>query len=184
MITLRLGLAAGLLALPAAACFPSYDVDMAAMTAEVDTLLERRAVAPLRVDGPIVLDDGVELAWTSELTEEMTWKEARVYCTKQCRVGGYDDWRLPSYAELTSLIVPEKLVDDTDADTFPFLEPFDKKIFGFVFTGTVLAENEPWVMNRRNGHLFNGARKRAYVRCVRLMEPIPLGGRLDELPPG
>jgi hypothetical protein len=97
----------------------------------------------------------------------MTWAEARVYCREGCRVGDYEDWRLPSYAELGSLIVPEKLVDDPAADTFPFLEPFDEEIFGFLFTGTVLAENEPWVMNRRNGHMFNGARKRAVVRCVR-----------------
>jgi len=42
------------------------------------------------------------LQWTKTF-DEMTWKEAMNFC-KNINYGGYDDWRLPTVAELFTMV--------------------------------------------------------------------------------
>ena len=44
-----------------------------------------------------------ELMWEKE-TQEMTWYEATEYA-KNLRLGGYDDWRLPTSEELLGVVI-------------------------------------------------------------------------------
>lgn len=40
---------------------------------------------------------------------------------------------------------------------------------GYLFSGTLVDgyDDAPWIMNLRNGHIFNGKGRAAYVRAVR-----------------
>lgn len=54
-------------------------------------------------DRTVVRDRVTGLSWTSDPGRKKTWREA-VDGASSCRVGGHDDWRLPSVKELYSLI--------------------------------------------------------------------------------
>jgi len=54
-------------------------------------------------DGTIT-DLNTGLMWTRDPGSKKTYKEA-IADARQCRVGGYDDWRLPTVKELYSLIL-------------------------------------------------------------------------------
>ncbi|MHC4743624.1 MAG: Lcl C-terminal domain-containing protein, partial [Planctomycetota bacterium] len=87
-----------------------------------------------------VTDLNTGLMWQSDPGEKITFKEAVAGAAK-CRVGGYDDWRLPSIKELYSLI----LFSGTDPDPMSLdtsrLRPFiDVKYFKFRYGNPDLGE--------------------------------------------
>lgn len=69
----------------------------------------------IKKDGPIsayddntVLDNRTKLMWAkSDNGADINWTDAKKYCD-QYRVGGYNDWRLPTLAELASLYDAKK----------------------------------------------------------------------------
>jgi hypothetical protein len=78
--------------------------------------------------------------------------------------------RLPTEAELRSLIDQEALSQDPKASPFPLKEPFNSQRSGYLFSGEAVPghdEDSPFIMNVRNGHIFNGQGYEAYVRAVR-----------------
>lgn len=109
---------------------------------------------------------GVE--WTAALSPfPLTFDEAREY-VDGLDIGGHRDWRLPTSDELESLIDPAALVDDPDAAPFPLREPFNAQRAGYLQSGTPVGAHEGhWVMNVRNGHVFNGHGVECFVRAVR-----------------
>ncbi|MBI9010737.1 MAG: DUF1566 domain-containing protein [Clostridiales bacterium] len=54
-------------------------------------------------DDGTVTDLVTDLMWQQTMDEKMTYDEAMTYAN-ECRLGGYDDWRIPSIKELFSLI--------------------------------------------------------------------------------
>jgi len=69
-------------------------------------------------------------------------------------------------------MVNPDLVDEAPNSTVvPLYGPFTEPSDGYLFSGTVVAgyEDAPYVMNLRNGHIFNGKGYEAFVRCVRDM---------------
>lgn len=53
-------------------------------------------------DGTIT-DNVTCLIWQREMGEKMTFEEAKI-AARECTLGGYDDWRLPSAKELQSIV--------------------------------------------------------------------------------
>ncbi len=51
-----------------------------------------------------------KLQWSKEAPKRMTWNEAQEYA-KNLREGGYDDWRLPTLAELTIALANQFIQD-------------------------------------------------------------------------
>ena len=109
--------------------------------------------------------------WSKMVSQKMIpWDEALLFC-RHHSFGGYEDWRLPSKTEIES-IVNKALVDSNpDAKVTPLFGPFTEPSDGYMFSGTVVPgyTDAPWIMNLRNGHIFNGKGQDAYARCVRDM---------------
>ena len=79
----------------------------------------------------IVADLNTHLMWQSDPGEKMTFKQA-VARAATCRLGGYDDWRLPSIKELYSLILFSGTDPDPRSKNSSRQRPFiDTKYFKF-----------------------------------------------------
>ncbi len=70
-------------------------------------LLGSKRKGSIKPNEELVTHEGItiigELMWEKETQEEMTWFEAMEYA-KNLRLGGYDDWRLPSSEELLEVV--------------------------------------------------------------------------------
>jgi hypothetical protein len=118
-------------------------------------------------DQPII-DDELRIMWLRSVSPSMMpWSSAAGFC-KYHRFVNKDDWRLPTEKELGSMVNPG-LVDSGQSERSPLYGPFAQPSIGYLFSGTTVngAPDSPWVMNLRNGHIFNGKGYSAYVRCVR-----------------
>jgi len=65
-----------------------------------------KAAARWEREGDIVTDKVKKLMWQDDIeakTTEKKWSDAVAYC-EDLRLGGYDDWRLPTYDELLGII--------------------------------------------------------------------------------
>ncbi len=78
-----------------------------------------------------VSDLNTGLMWVQQpdYAHKRPWREAQVGAST-CRVGGYDDWRLPSIKELYSLIDFRGHSARTPADSVPYL---DTRAFAFAY---------------------------------------------------
>lgn len=122
-----------------------------------------------RNDEPVIEDKELGIMWTGHVSESsMTFDEALVYC-RNLTYHGHTDWRLPTRSELESMINPSLIDQSPDSSVVPLYGPFSTPSEGYVFSGTIVSgyTNAPYVMNLRNGHVFNGQGYAAYVRAVR-----------------
>jgi hypothetical protein len=91
-----------------------------------------------------------------------TWNDALAYC-EELSLGGFNDWRLPNYRELASL------VDDSRFD--PAIDPVFQCRSGPYHTSTNSADSPSltWYMEFQVGHSIGLSVKPAtlYVRCMR-----------------
>lgn len=76
-----------------------------------------------------VSDLNTGLTWVKARGEKISWDTA-VSGAKACRVGGYDDWRMPTIKELYSLINFNGGCAGTVASSTPYI---DTKYFDFVY---------------------------------------------------
>lgn len=129
----------------------------------------RRDQRPDRQVSATVTDHRTGLVWTAGTSRDsLTWQQAQSYC-RNLSLGGLDDWRLPTRAELESIIVPGLTDPNPDASPVPLQGPFSQSGVGFLYSGTAVPgyRDSPWVMNIRNGHIFNGQGVVGMARCVR-----------------
>jgi hypothetical protein len=118
-----------------------------------------------------IIDHRTMLEWAAELSSaEMSIDEAFEYI-RQLNSDGSDQWRLPSKLELEALIDPDALDKDSKASPYPLRPPFNAQRFGYLHSSTYIDPANKsygnYVMNVRNGHLFNGKGYACYVRPVR-----------------
>lgn len=141
----------------------------------IDNLYELEA-ATSTVDahattGIIIIDTKTNLIWSGVTSpQEITFAEAKSY-VRAFKLGGYSDWRLPTKKELKTLLDPLLLIEDPKSSPFPLREPFRTQRWGYLHSGTLVpppyGEGANWIMNVRNGHIFNGKGYKAFVRPVR-----------------
>lgn len=66
---------------------------------------DRRAEFQMQLagDDEVIVDKTLEWMWQTQPSQPMDWYSAYYHC-EDSRVGGYSDWQLPSYYQLTSVI--------------------------------------------------------------------------------
>lgn len=113
-----------------------------------------------------IIDPVSDLEWSAELSPtEMTYEECLAYAARS----GAQGWRLPTESELKSIVDDDAVVSDPEASPYPLREPFNSQRFGYLQSGTEVGKGQEghYVMNVRNGHIFNGLGYKCYVRLVR-----------------
>ncbi|MEO8466276.1 MAG: DUF1566 domain-containing protein [Gammaproteobacteria bacterium] len=107
---------------------------------------------------------GSNLIWTRANVSDkrLTWAQADEAC-KACRIGGHEDWRLPTRAELLTL------VDDTRFD--PAIDPIFHCKPNWYWASTPYAPSPgvcAWFVSFLSGGAFYGFRSNdGFVRAVR-----------------
>ena len=117
------------------------------------------------LDPRITHDAATGLDWqTVPFPHLMPWDEAEAACTA-LRLGGHDDWRLPTRAEVLTL------VDDTQHNPAIDTDAFPDTPLGWFWTATPYADNPRmfvWIVSSYSGGSSAGARDSHYrVRAVR-----------------
>ncbi len=117
------------------------------------------------VDPRITQDATTGLEWqTTPFAASMQWEEADAAC-KALRIGGHDDWRLPTRVELLTLVDDTRHDPAIDADAFPNTP---SKWF---WTATPYAgdpKTYAWIVAFHSGGTGAGNRRNSdHVRAVR-----------------
>lgn len=113
----------------------------------------------------IVRDNATGLEWQAMCFDKrMTWKEATKAC-EELHLGGHDDWRLPTRAELLALVDDTRCNPTIDTDAFPGT-PSE-----WFWTSTAYADDPDtyaWIVDFSNGYSSVGYRDGdGRVRAVR-----------------
>jgi hypothetical protein len=98
--------------------------------------------------------------------DQVSSQDAEAYCA---RLG--KGWRLPVKAELQALLVNP----DADESAFRADAPALPKL-GYLWTGEDVGasrQGQRWIMNLRNGAIFNGEGNKGYAKCVHGDKPAP-----------
>lgn len=142
----------------------------------IDTLaeLEQRrrrssSAASSAIAGVTIRDPQLGIEWSAGLSPTtMSFEDALKYVA-ELKIGGSGGWRLSTKAELKAIIDPIAISTDLTANPFPLREPFNVQRFGHLHSGTLVPfpHEGNYVMNVRNGHIFNGKGFKCYVRAVR-----------------
>ncbi len=130
------------------------------------TLLPLWIILGTFVSAGMVKDLRTGLMWEDSYHSKetkITHPRAVVYC-RELKLGGYDDWRLPTIQELLSIV-------DYSKEEPAILGVFDNvDDEGFYWTSTLVAgeDDEYWGVNFKHGESSRAAEYYdRYVRCVR-----------------
>ncbi len=111
-----------------------------------------------------VTDSMTGLMWQADETLPLNWEQALAYCGK-LDLGGFNDWRLPTIKELSTLVDESSINPSIDTDFFPVTSstPY--------WTGTTFNGHPgfAWYVRFDNGLEYNGGYKgrRYSIRAVR-----------------
>lgn len=129
-------------------------------------LLGVAAAPPDRYEFPsadVVLDTRTMLTW-QRVVDSITiaFADAPAYC-EQLKLAGMS-WRLPTRAELSTLVDPTETAPAIDELAFPETPSSQ------FWTSTTFSSGPPWVIDFRDGSSVGGSRGSSalpHVRCVR-----------------
>jgi len=116
----------------------------------------------------VVADSATGLAWQDDYSDNAgeiksaTWQDALVYC-EELSLGGKNDWRLPNYNELFSIV-------DTSRYNPAISSVFTNVTSHYYWSSTTNASDTSyaWVVHFNGGGDFWGSKSyENYVRCVR-----------------
>jgi len=116
----------------------------------------------------VVVDKAAKLVWQDDasVTEiKKNWDDAQVYC-EALTLGHADDWRLPSYDELISIV-------DYNKHTLAIMPAFKHIVSEYYWSSNVDVEDTKSVKNIYfgNGCPDSKPKKNAYyIRCVRTLK--------------
>ncbi len=144
----------------------------------IKKLLQNKAVAATTPKGNALAEhEGItligDLVWEKE-THNMSWYDAMEYA-KNLRLGGYDDWRLPTIEELGEVVtICGGDLDDSDRneENIQYQEAY--KAIGFTFYrywSSITHDyytRDAWVVDFESGYTGYGDKaSTSLVRCVR-----------------
>ena len=144
-------------------------------------------------DEPVVTDTVTGLVWQgcasglngslckNGTAKNMTWTDALDYCNAlPSSWGGFDDWRLPDYFELQSIIDAGRHTAAADPTAFPgmdMLEPWREGFHYWSSTSTVNNASHAWLVNFDSGFVTEGDKAAVELaRCVH-SGPSPMIGK-------
>ena len=118
------------------------------------------------VSNAVVKDSTTELYWQKDYATGKTWQQALEYC-ENLTLGGYDDWRLPNYNELASII--DFTRTDPAANPTYLNIPTDETKYFWTSTTRQDSPNKALAFDFKVGLSKFGIAKSDmnYVRCVR-----------------
>jgi len=124
------------------------------------------------INNEIVLDKETGLQWTKNYVIEKTWDQAQEYCNElnAQRYGGFSDWRVPTIAELITLIDFERR---GPASSFPDMP---SKTFWSSSSYANITANA-WYVSFAHGNVNNAHKTNVFAaRCAR-GGPLVLGSQ-------
>lgn len=131
-----------------------------------------------------VTDTVTGLMWEQTDGGEMTFEDAVIFC-RNLRLGGYDNWRLPSAKEAYSILNQGKSNPALDGIAFPNTGAE----YWWTMEQDATNPNKIWVTNKGGGignHLKTetisaGGTKKIHVRAVRdVQTPVTVPGHFDD----
>jgi len=123
----------------------------------------------------IVTDSTSGLEWEAEPAGPLTWQEAMDYAAT-LRLGGHDDWRVPTIEELLTLVDYSRVNPATDLPRMPSEWFWSSSSYAGSASTAWDVLFSPGLVNRYD------KTNTYYVRCVRRPVVGPSGlGRLDAL---
>jgi hypothetical protein len=112
----------------------------------------------------IVVDPSTGLEWSPTLGAAVNWATAGKVASA-CRLGGHDDWRLPTRKELLTLVDDTKFRPAANTDLFPDMKS------DWYWTSTVAASSPSgfawFVLFYYGGSDYGNQLTKAFVRAVR-----------------
>jgi hypothetical protein len=119
-----------------------------------------------KIQTPTWIDPKTTLEWQCESAGEMSWNEALEYA-QSLSLNGKDDWRIPSVAELETLLDRSILYDKLRPimrEEIPFRDTLP------YWSSTTFAPNtySAWIVMFDGGYVLSYYKSTSYyVRCVR-----------------
>ncbi len=136
-----------------------------------------RSLSIEEANGDYFVEDSLSgLAWQQNVVSNKTWNDANDYCN-ELSYAGYDDWRLPNYYELVSIVDYGDFNPSIDSSAFPGTSGW------FWSSSSFVAESDKaWSVSFGNGSVQVGTISVGNsVRCVRNGSTFTVGsGRFVE----
>lgn len=150
----------------------SVKVDISSQKAPSEKRLERLAKEKAqyaktfpRVSANVIEDTATGLYWQDDndaQSVEKSWSEAKTYCAN-LSLDGHDDWRLPSYNELLSIVDYNRY----DPAIVPVFENTASNDY-WSSSAYVDDSSDAWYVDFKSGFTYNSVKSSSsHVRCVR-----------------